>query len=229
MQTTSSTYALESLKLQHQNHIRQQEIILAKQQRMELRKSKVPDHSNSRLPSSTTETVVELNVTGSESRTETVSSQRNNVIGTPDNQFAQDFNDLYKTMSETDSLLQFLNQRSHARRDKDIKHDAFVRKNRKLPKSYETVIEELQIHNADLRKNILMLLEEVDGCRREKERLLEKVEHQERCRALDPEAMFAMDQSRVQLPAIELPPLEMPSFDFDSLTDDSNEYDNKDT
>ena len=201
MLQTQCQPALESLQLQHQHHLRQQDLLQEKQICAE---KTLLWQNRSR------------NTVSQASQTQAVPQPRDededDVDAAADDVFLRnDGDDLKKTLTETDSLLNFLALRKQSlslayQRDTQPKPE-FV----KVPKDDKTVIEELRIHNDELRRCIRQLLEEVEELRRESRDLGSQADGGRA--EMDPGAGGG------QFLSLDLPPLEMPPLNLDIWKD----------
>lgn len=239
MQLTASTHALESLRLQHQYHIKQQDFIRGRQRRAEMaqlqgvnQRSAEAREKTSPLTSQTLQPEDGVNrVKATSSTPEQLAEER--ILSDADNYLA------YRTMAETDSLLQYLANRHYGNYSlKDLnKHkenslrqktmDEIIAEAVKSPKEEKTIIEELRIHNEELRKHISIILKELETCEAEKSQLAHKLEQYEHAQAL---YLDNVDAEEFNLPSLDLPPLEMPHFDFETVKDElSNSLEKSDS
>ncbi|XP_046566107.1 nuclear receptor-binding factor 2-like [Haliotis rubra] len=193
MQLTSSEHALESLRLQHKHHLHQQELILENRVRIERAHNAQKSSENRTNQSCQTDDL-------------------DTIDGDLDpNHFSEA--SLYRTMTHTDTLLAFLNQRKDSQEPSSPKTSAprvtFV----KNPNDENTVIQELQTHNEQLQKHVKLLLRDLDSVRRENEQLQTQLREKETLKHVMSEPVFSPDH----FTPFDLPPLEMPTLNLDML------------
>ncbi|XP_041364662.1 nuclear receptor-binding factor 2-like [Gigantopelta aegis] len=200
MLQTHCQHALESLRLQHQHHLRQQDILQEKQICVE---KTLLWQNRSR------------NTVSQASQTQGAHQPSQNDVDADADLFLRaDGEELYKTLTETDSLLNFLALRKQSlslayQRDTQPKPE-FV----KIPKDDKTVIEELRIHNDELRRCIRQLLEEVEDLRKENRVLPSQMDKKEQSGQIGEEFL-----------TFDLPPLEMPTLNLDMWKSDCKDQD----
>ncbi|XP_047000135.1 nuclear receptor-binding factor 2-like isoform X1 [Schistocerca americana] len=164
MKLTSVTRALESLHLQHDYHVRQQEIIRLKKDQFETFKRALENKKKMSFKFVKDENLSSLQQ----------EEGKNNL------QLA-----IYKTMEEADSLLQLLVRHGDGGSDADHSQEtcaqpvAAVIEGSKRPKDEQTVIEELQTLNSQLRALVMQLITQLDASVRETERLQSVVQRLE--------------------------------------------------
>ncbi|XP_063221322.1 nuclear receptor-binding factor 2-like isoform X1 [Bacillus rossius redtenbacheri] len=226
MKATKVPRSLESLQLQQEYHLRQEEIVRLKKAQFEMYKMAVESH---RLKMAHT-----LN-------------KQEQVFVEPRDDASNLQIAIYRTMEEADSLLDLLVERRGADSDTDSEceqleaggMEAAVAGATKRPKDDRTVIEELRTLNHQLRALVFQLVTQLDACAAETGALRDRVRALEAesargaglhvvtdsvggnsspfafspCSELSPEATDP--RPRRELPA--LAPLEMPSFDFSAI------------
>lgn len=148
MKLTTVNKALESLKLQHDYHIKQKDIVRVKKIQFEIQK-KIIDYRKQKM---TLEKKASLN------------SERKEQ----DLQWA-----IFRTMEEADSLLGMLVMRDDELLETEgsTKSESEVIIGKKIPKDDCTVIEELRTLNTQLRSLITQLLSQLDASERQVETL----------------------------------------------------------
>lgn len=145
-----------------------------------------------------------------------------------------DYDGVYRTMHECDSLLQFLTERHSI----DPAVTAASENAHRSPKDDSTIIEELRLHNSALRQHIVDLLRDIETqgsdlehYKMENARLHARVHDVERRAKMsdsaDSEFEYSLPQAvRMKLAdfsSLELPPLEMPKFDLAILKTNNSE------
>ena len=202
MVKANSNQAKDSLQLQHKHHFRQQDII-----RLKMKQVQVDD-----LKKSETSHTAGAGAAPISSESPKMDSENINPAS------------YYRIMEETDTLVQFLIKRNRSQSGQ-LKaplcpvgpvEGATGSNMSKLPKDDKQMIEELQMHNEDLRKHVCNLLKEVESYQEENEALRLKVEKLEKelsrahCEKQTPnEFERFVDEA--------LPPLETPDFNFEGL------------
>jgi hypothetical protein len=220
LSTTSKQNALESIKLQRESHLKEQNVIRMKKQKAALvEKARLKEQqklAKGRTPSQ-----------------ESVDDTDGKVY-----EEEQYMTMLYTTMAETDSLLQFMGNQTHrtpSAYQKLIKNlsssEELARSGSKVPKDDKQIIEELRIHNVDLRKHLERTLQELDCSQKECQKLHDRLKRSEDKPLSDSsegsDTFCAVRSSDMleDLPSLELPPLEMPKFDFQAFKDFEDVHD----
>uniref|UniRef100_T1IIW5 Nuclear receptor-binding factor 2 MIT domain-containing protein n=1 Tax=Strigamia maritima TaxID=126957 RepID=T1IIW5_STRMM len=234
MQMTKSDKALESLRLQHDYHVRQEAVVRFKQQEAERLLRRIQKKKLHEIERGDSEQTVFLSSEGA----------------TGDLQHA-----IYRTLEETDSLLAFLiqNKQQSQAETQEIRsngaataiEDQTINRGWKIPKDDKTLMEELKTNNSELKKLVQRLLNELDKCHEEKQQLQDMLDNIQMMNditsssnpssrasskmahlrvATDSSSPFVLSPSG-ELSPVELPPLaplEMPNFDFNLLDPKSN-------
>ena len=195
LQTTTSEIAQESIKHQHQYHLRQQDNLQFKLDRQE---------------------TIQYNKTNTPRVRHNQSTQTDAVV----NDEA-----VLHAMSDTDSVLGFLVNRNRTFSDprsqeytvryKPEKQHS-LQKITKIPRGDKDVLEEMFVKNQELEKQVIQLSKELSDLRTEN-KVLHGHMNIETTKS-EGKDMFDMEEESC-IPDFRLPPLEMPQFDFDSLKD----------
>ncbi|XP_074640877.1 uncharacterized protein LOC141898716 isoform X2 [Tubulanus polymorphus] len=212
---TTTKSVLESLTLQHKNHLKQQEIILLKQKQQEqalkLKAKKLKDDKRQQKKN-------EMIQQEEKDKKYTDDTELNNYL-------------IYRTMTETDSLLQFISNQGHVIGSEQIKSDALLNRATqesftaamKQPKCDQVIIEELRIHNEELCKLLKKYITKFEYVENENRLLKAKLTKYETMTASTlteeeysaiPGGMHIADDE-----TLDLPPLDTPKFDFDAFKD----------
>ncbi|XP_060064980.1 nuclear receptor-binding factor 2-like [Ylistrum balloti] len=196
MQLSTCMKAKDSISLQHQFHLRQQDLLqerLGKLQSLQAKKSNRKDLTQSQG----TQTDL-LNLDGSLNSVDAAS----------------------QALSDTDSVLEYLINREKQERG-PLSPQQLPEKHKivqKVPRDDKSIIEELTIQNAELRKHVHILIKDLDECKGDNEFLLQRVLTADRPdRGSDNKDLFGRVIEDEKSPNFELPPLEQPHFDFDSI------------
>lgn len=200
MVKATSNQAKDSLQLQHRHHFRQQDII-----RQKMKQSKVEELKKA-------ETLHTAAAGAAPCSSDSPKTDSENI----------DPATFYRTVDESDTLIQFLIKRNRSQNSQlkiplcPVSPVEGATGMTKLPKDDKQLIEELRMHNEDLRKHVYNLLKEVENYQEENEALRLKVEKLEKelsgvhCEKRTPnEFERFVDEA--------LPPLETPDFNFEGL------------
>ncbi|XP_064631184.1 nuclear receptor-binding factor 2-like [Lineus longissimus] len=220
LSTTTKNNALESIRLQRESHIKEQDVIKMKKQKAAMvEKARIKEQQK---------------LAKGRSQTQDGGDETDDKVCDEEQYMTM----IYTTMAETDSLLQFMGSRPHrsaSAYQKMIKklssNEDSSRTGSKVPKDDKQVIEELRIHNVELRKHLERTLNELDSSRQEcrllKDRL-KSIEDKPLSDSSEGSETFCAVRSTdmlEDLPSLELPPLEMPKFDFQAFKDFEDEHD----
>ncbi|XP_021378596.1 nuclear receptor-binding factor 2-like [Mizuhopecten yessoensis] len=196
MQLTTCMKAKDSISLQHQFHLRQQDLLqerLSKLQALQIKISNKKDLTQSQG----TQTDF-LNLDGSPNSIDAAS----------------------QALSDTDSMLEYLINREKQERG-DVSNQQQPEEHKivqKVPRDDKTIIKELTVQNDELRKHVHILIKDLDECKGDNEFLLQRVLTAGRPdRGSDNKDIFGRTVEDDKSPNFELPPLEQPHFDFDSI------------
>uniref|UniRef100_T1II09 Nuclear receptor-binding factor 2 MIT domain-containing protein n=1 Tax=Strigamia maritima TaxID=126957 RepID=T1II09_STRMM len=228
MQVTKSDKALESIRLQHDYHVRQDVVIRFKQQQADKLRKRLQKKKLSEIERGDSE--------------QTVSASPEDTNGNIQHE-------IYRTLEENDSLLAFLIQtKNQLQLETTVKtqetipeietnDESIISRGHKMPKDDKTLMEELRTNNDDLKQLVQRLLSELDKCNEEKQQLQEllhnihvnsasrdtgKMSHVEVAVDSSLPSVFSSsgDLSSEELPP--LVPLELPNFDFDLFQPKNN-------
>lgn len=220
MKLTASIQALESMQLQHQYHLKQQDFLQQRQAKIQHKQNNKT--SQQKLVTQSTQT--------DKQHPTTHDGQVVQMLG----ELSQQEEAAYHAMTETQSVLGILVNRPKTEVDGKTKssyeptvtykplNQSQQQKSTfmiKFPRDEKQIAEELKIQNDELRSTVSQLLKELEESRKENQHLKEKLFSLEKgdINGKDLFEQCMKDEGDVQLPPIELPPLEMPDFDFQSL------------
>ncbi|XP_069139886.1 nuclear receptor-binding factor 2-like [Argopecten irradians] len=195
MQLSTCMKAKDSISLQHKFHLRQQDLIqerVTKLQVLQEKKSNKKDLTQSQ---------------GTQTDLLNLDDSRNCLDAAS------------QALSDTDSVLEYLINREKQERGLLSPIQPEKQKIAKThPRDDKTVIEELTLQNAELRKHVHVLIKDLDECKGDNEFLLQRVLTADRPdRGSDNKDLFGRTIDDEKSPNFELPPLEQPHFDFDSI------------
>lgn len=217
MRLTASVQALESMQLQHQYHLKQQDFLQQRQAKLQHKQNSKT--TQRKLVTQSTQTDKQQAVTHEEQMLGELTQQEEAV---------------HHAMTETQSVLGILVNRPKTEVDGKSKlscepvvtytplNQAQQQKSTfmiKFPRDEKQIAEELKVQNDELRSTVSQLLKELEESRKENRYLKGKIFSLENAESnrKDLFDQCMKDEGDVQLPPIELPPLEMPNFDFQSL------------
>ncbi|ESO82856.1 hypothetical protein LOTGIDRAFT_155891 [Lottia gigantea] len=197
MTLTGSNHALESLKLQHGYHLKKidqlEEQCLREERKESKRLSKGGD-----------------NMVNKESQTDNIEASIFDAVA---DEPSYEYDNVYQTMTETDTLLNFLDKRKTCfETTSGIPakiHSKAPIKYIKQPKDSQTIIEELSIHNDNLRGHIEQLLNEIDSLKAERDNFQKIVNNKT---GQTPLTNDLYERHFSQEDFYDLPPLEMPTL-----------------
>jgi hypothetical protein len=209
LQLSPSQYAQESIKLQHQFHLKQQEAIQNKISRMEKMSNKLAN-KGSEVRNQSTQTEAKLVFSPNHFVDDSLNQESNVRI--------------MQALAGADSLVGHLLLKNKpvndtdAEKDLNVGYDAF-QENVTLTKTgndtdYESVINKLLQENLELKKEVSHLQRELDNSKKDNRYLTDRVFRADRTKR---HSYPDEEHGGVAIPDMELPPLEMPQFDFDSL------------
>lgn len=207
LQLSQSQYAQESIHLQHKFHLKQQEAIQEKLNKIEKINNKLAN-KGSEVKSQSTQTEAKL-LFSSNHFVDDSSSQESDVR-------------VMQALAGTDSLVGHLLLKNKHSNDSDgekannVGYNAF-QENVTMPgseKDYEMAIDRLLQENMELKKEVSQLHKELDNSKKDNRYLTDKVFRSEKTKR---HSYPDEEHGGLAIPDMELPPLEMPQFDFDSL------------
>ncbi|XP_062585141.1 uncharacterized protein LOC134246804 [Saccostrea cucullata] len=209
LQLSPSKYAQESIQLQHQFHLRQQEAIQDKIIRVEKMNNKLAN-KGSEVKNQSTQTEAKLMFSPNHFLDDHISQESNDRI--------------MQALVGTDSLVGHLLLKNKFVSDTDEEKSLSVgynasQENITLTKTmsdtdYETVINRLLQEKLELRKEVAQLEKELDNSKKDNRYLTDRVFKSEDTKR---HSYPVEEHGGIAIPDMELPPLEMPQFDFDSL------------
>lgn len=203
--------AHESIKLQRDDHVKQQGIIRLRQHQAQARRlhaEKVRDAKFPKLP----------DPPNKKQETETNFTPVKSVQSPPNEA-------VFRTIAETDSLLYFLQKRKNGDGERATNVSDYIKAKpisesdyKKLPKDDKTIIEELRCHNAMLTEQILSLLKENDALREKanKASLVDSCEPEAFCDLPLGATMSADTEEEINIRPV-LPVCDVENLDFPPL------------
>lgn len=207
LQLSPSQYAQESIHLQHKFHLKQQETIQVKIEKIEKLNNKLAN-KGPELRNQSTQTEAKLLFSSNHFVNDSLSQESNVRV--------------MQALAGTDSLVGHLLLKNKHSNDQDVEKENSVgynafQENVTLPgtdKDYEFVINQLMQENFELKKEVSQLHKDLDNSKKDNRYLTDKVFRSERAKRHSyPDEVHG----GLAIPDMELPPLEMPQFDFDSL------------
>ncbi|XP_033756460.1 nuclear receptor-binding factor 2-like [Pecten maximus] len=196
MQLSTCMKAKDSISLQHQFHLRQQDLLQERLNKLQALQEKKLNRKD--LTQSQGTQTDFLNLDGSQNCIDAAS----------------------QALSDTDSVLEYLINREKQERGPMSPHQQPEKQKivQNLPRDDKTIIEELTIQNAELRKHVHRLIKDLDEYKGDNEFLLQRVLTADRPdRGSSNKDLFGRAIDDEKSPNFELPPLEQPHFDFDSI------------
>lgn len=207
LQLSPSQYAQESINLQHKFHLKQQEAIQVKIEKIEKLNNKLAN-KGPELRNQSTQTEAKLLFSSNHFVNDSLSQESNVRV--------------MQALAGTDSLVGHLLLKNKHSNDQDVEKENNVgynafQENVTLPgtdKDYEFVINQLMQENFELKKEVSQLHKDLDNSKKDNRYLTDKVFRSESTKR---HSYPDEEHGGLAVPDMELPPLEMPQFDFDSL------------